>query len=153
MAMPRNRMNMINAPYPQATPNGEAEEDLGKFYMIEVVLITAAGSGATVNTTPSEPIGPDDFIWEELGADWNSSNGKWKIKITDDGEGQPFSPGYVEVGGLVGSTEREPYKLRHPWRFKGGGAIMVEAINNGSAGDTLSLQFIGKRMTGRGQPQ
>ena len=141
MSLPGNRINALR----------NAEDKRGKFYVIEVVLITAAGAGATVNTTPSEPIGPDEFLWEELGADWDDTNGKWKIKITDDGDGQPFMPGYVEVQGLVGAAEREPYKLRHPWRFRGGSAIMVEAVNNGTGGDTLSLQFIGKRYTERGQ--
>lgn len=149
MSIPRNRIR--NAGINKKPPAGE--DDLGKFYVIEVVLTTAAGAGATVNTTPSQTIGPDEFLWEELGADWVTTTGKWKIKITDDGESQPFSPGYVEVQGLVGSTERQPYVLKHPWRFKGGSAIMVEAINNGTGGDTLSLQFIGKRFTKRGQIQ
>lgn len=143
MSAPGNQMNAI--------PN--ADDKRGKFYVIEVTLITAAGAGATVNTTPSEPIGPDEFLWEQLGADWDATNGNWSIKITDDGDGQPFMPGYVKVQGLVGATEREPYNLRHPWRFRGGSAIMVEARNDGAAGDTLCLQFIGKRFTQRGQIQ
>lgn len=143
MSMPGNRINAVQ----------NDDDKRGKFYVIEVVLTTAAGAGATVNTTPSEPIGPDEFLWEELGADWITTTGDWSIKITDDGDGQPFMPGYVKVQGLVGATEREPYKLRHPWRFRGGSAIMVEAVNDGTGGDTLSLQFIGKRYTQRGQIQ
>lgn len=149
MSLPRNRIR--NAGMNNRPPAGDG--DLGKFYIIEVVLTTALGAGATVNTTPSESIGPDKFLWEELGADWDDTAGKWKVKITDDGESQPFMPGYVEVQGLVGAAEREPYKLKHPWMFAGGSAIMVEAINNGVAGDTLCLQFIGKRYQTRGQPR
>lgn len=122
--------------------NGEV---LGHFYQIQIEL--TAGPGVTVTTTPSQPIGSVPFVWEELGGAWDASNGDWDIRITDDGMNRPFSPHRIKVSTLLGSTEREPYKLRTPWTFPAGGGILIEAQNRHATGtDTLTLTFIGRRL-------
>lgn len=116
----------------------------GKFYMVQLKLTAAAG--ASVSTSPAEPIGSLPFRWEELGAFWDDSNGIWSVKITDNGNDQAFSAGKISVDALIGSADRDPYILKHPYLFAGGSSIMVEATNDGGAGDTLTLLFIGKRL-------
>lgn len=113
------------------------------FYVIEVEL-TAATLTAT-STTPAAQIGSFPFVWEELGAYWNTTNGDWQIRISDNGANQFFSSSEIKVESLVG-VEQRPYELRTPWRFEAGSGIMVEATNDGGATDTLFLAFIGKRL-------
>lgn len=115
-----------------------------RFYTIPVTL--TAGTLATTTTTPAVAIGALPFRWEELGADWNATNGDWSIRITDMGDDKSFSPARVKVAGLCGASEREPYKLPVPWTFKPGSAIHVEGYNAGGATDTLELLFIGRRL-------
>jgi len=124
--------------------NQNAEEILGHFYQMQIEL--TAGTGVTVTTTPSQPIGSVPFVWEELGAAWNATNGDWDIRITDDGMNRSFSPHRIKVSTLLGSTERAPYKLSSPWTFPAGGGILVEAQNRGTGTDTLTLTFIGRRL-------
>jgi len=116
------------------------------FYTVEITLTTAAGGGAAVSTAPAKPIGSFPFIWEELGGYWDESNGDWQVRISDNGANQFFGADQFPVACLLGNADREPYVLKTPWRFEAGSAIMVEAINNGSAGDTLYLLFIGHRL-------
>lgn len=124
---------------------GNNGEVLGHFYEIQIEL--TAGPGVTVTTTPSQPIGAIPFVWEELGASWDASAGDWDIRITDDGMNRAFSPHRIKVSTLLGSTERAPYKLATPWTFSAGGGIMIEAQNRHASGtDTLTLNFIGRRL-------
>lgn len=116
----------------------------GKFYMIQLTLTAAAG--ASVSTLPAEPIGAQPFRWEELGAFWDDAKGIWTIKVTDNGNDEAFSSGKISVDAVIGSADRDPYILKHPYLFTGGSSIMVEATNDGSAQDTLTLVFIGKRL-------
>lgn len=117
----------------------------GHFFQIQVEL--TAGPGVTVTTAPSVPIGSMPFVWEELGAAWDATNGDWDIRITDDALNRSFSPHRIKVSTVLGSTERAPYRLGVPWLFGGGSAIMVEAQNRHATGtDTLTLTFIGRRI-------
>jgi len=113
------------------------------FYVIEVEL-TAATVTAT-STTPAAQIGSFPFVWEELGAYWNTTNGDWQIRVSDNGANQFFSSMEFNIATLVG-VEQKPYELRTPWRFEAGSGIMVEATNDGTGTDTLHLLFIGKRL-------
>lgn len=113
------------------------------FFIIEVEL-TAAAAAAT-STLPALQIGSYPFVWEELGAYWNTTNGDWQIRISDNGANQYFSTMECKVAGLVG-VEQKPYELRTPYTFLPGSGIMVEATNDGGAPDTLFLSFIGKRL-------
>lgn len=115
-----------------------------RFYAINVSL--TAATGASVTTSPAVQIGALPFLWEALGADWDDSNGTWDIKITDNGADRAFSADKFPVAGLLGSTEREPYKLLVPYQFAAGSSIMVEATNSGSGTDTLKLVFVGRRL-------
>ena len=114
-----------------------------QFYQIQIQLTAATGASAT--TTPAEQIGSFPFRWEELGADWDDSNGDWDIRISDTGGNRFFSPHQIKVKALVG-LEKQPYELKHPYVFAWGSGIMVEAKNNGSATDTLTLVFVGARL-------
>jgi hypothetical protein len=114
-----------------------------RFYVIPVVL--TAGAATAVQTTPAEPVGAYPFIWEELGAFWDTTNGLWTIRISDNGANNFFSSVQWQIATLVGVDQR-PYELKVPWRFEPGSGIMVEALNSGGAGDTLTLLFIGRRL-------
>ena len=127
--------------------NGGFIQELGKFYIIRAQLTAAAG--ASVSTTPAEQVGPFPFRWEELGAVWDDTKGDWRVKITDNGENETFMGEQVKVAGLIGSSDKAPYRLRKPHVFGGGSAIMVEATNDGSDADTLELLFIGTRLPAR----
>ncbi len=117
--------------------------EIGNFYVIEVEL--TAGAGAATSTLPAEPIGGMPFVWEELGAFWNTTNGDWQIRISDNSANRYFSSMEVKVAGMVG-IEQKPYELKTPYTFQPGSAIMVEGTNDGGAGDTLFLSFLGKRL-------
>lgn len=114
------------------------------FYIIEVELTAAAGAATT--TLPAQQIGDKPFVWEELGAFWNTTNGDWQVRISDNAANQYFSSMEVKVAGMVG-VEQKPYELKTPYTFLPGSAIMVEATNDGGALDTLFLSFIGKRLS------
>ena len=139
---------------PAARPVAPRPEPVSEetIYMIQIAL--TAGAGISVTTMPAEPVGGFPFRWQQLGANWNISgavppDGLWSIRINDTATQRFFSPGFINVGALLGSVEREPYKLENPFIFPANSAIMIEAINNGAGGDTLTLVFIGKRI-GRG---
>ena len=119
----------------------------GSLYMV-VASLTAATTAST-STQPSVTVGSMPFIWTELGAHFNETNGDWDIKITDDGKDQAFSSEKVPLIALVGD-DKQPYPIPFPHVFDGGSAIMVEGTNNGSGTDTLKLLFIGKRVENGG---
>ena len=114
-----------------------------QFYKIQVQLTAAAGE--TDSTTPAVPIGSFPFRWEELGADWDDTKGVWSIRISDVSQDKSFSADKVNVKAFVG-VEKQAYELRHPWTFAGGSAISVEATNDGTDSDTLTLVFLGARL-------
>ena len=114
-----------------------------RFYVIRIDL-TAAAATAT-QTTPAQPVGSFPFVWEELGSFWDTTNGLWTIRISDNAANNFFSADQFQIGALAGVDQR-PYELKVPWRFESGGGIMVEAFNAGPAPDTLSLLFIGRRI-------
>lgn len=120
------------------------DQERGYEFMIKVEL--TAASGASVVSSPAVLVGSIPFAWEELGAHWDTSNGDWDLKITDNGDNTAFSADKVPLIALVGD-DKQPYVLKHPWIFSGGSSIYVEATNNGSGTDTLKLLFIGKRLT------
>lgn len=113
------------------------------FYLFEIEL--TAGAGLTTSTLPAQSIGSYPFVWQELGAYWDTTNGDWQIRISDNSANQYFSSMECKIAGLVG-VEQKPYELRTPYTFLPGSGIMVEATNDGGAGDTLFLSFIGKRL-------
>lgn len=113
------------------------------FYVIEVEL--TAATGAAISTTPAQQVGSIPFVWEQLGAYWNTTDGDWQVRISDNGANQFFSSMEFKVAGLIG-VEQKPFELPVPWTFLPGSAIMVEATNDGSGTDTLFLSFIGKRI-------
>ena len=115
-----------------------------QFYQIQVQL-TATASGGTATTTPAAPIGSYPFRWEELGADWDDAKGDWSVRISDISGDKYFSSEKVNVSALVG-VDKQAYELKHPWTFGAGSAIMVEATNDGSDTDTLTLLFVGARL-------
>lgn len=124
--------------------NQEAITPIENQYFIAVQL--TAGAGVSVTTMPAKTVGSLPFVWEGLGAKWNSSNGDWDIRIIDNGSDLSFSAEKVSVESLLGGSDKTPWKLDHPHTFAGGSSIMVEATNNGSGEDTLKLTFIGKRI-------
>lgn len=113
------------------------------FYVIEVEL--TAGTLTATSTLPAAQIGSTPFVWEQLGAYWNTTNGDWQVRISDNGANQYFSSMEFKVASLIG-VEQKPFELPVPWRFEAGSGIMVEATNDGGATDTLYLAFIGKRL-------
>lgn len=115
-----------------------------RFYTVKAQL--TAATGASTTTTPAVQIGSQPFLWEELGAYWNDTNGQWDIRILDNGADKAFSAEKIPVEAYVGSPDRGTYPLRKPYQFGGGSSIMVEATNNGSGTDTLKLAFIGRRL-------
>lgn len=117
------------------------------FYVIEIEL--TAATGAAITTTPAQQIGNMPFVWEQLGAYWNTTNGNWQVRISDNGANQFFSPMEFKVAGLIG-VDQKPFELSVPWTFMPGSAIMVEATNDGTGTDTLFLSFIGKRLPNPG---
>jgi len=119
------------------------QEAFEQQYIIPIELPAAAG--ATVTTLPAEPIGTYPFVWEKLGAQWNTANGNWSIRIIDSGLDVAFMPKKVKVQSLVG-TSMKPWELDHPHTFGKGASIMIEATNAGGGADTLYLTFIGKRI-------
>jgi len=123
---------------------GQQNGSRGYFYTIEVQL-TAATLTAT-STSPAKPIGSYPFEWERLGAYWNTTNGDWQIRISDNGANQFFSADEIPINALVGDVDQKPFELPEPWTFDKGSAIMVEATNNGTGTDTLYLLFIGRRL-------
>jgi hypothetical protein len=92
-------------------------------------------------------VGSIAFAWEQLGAHWNTTNGDWQVKISDNGDNTAFSSEKIPLTALVGD-DKQPYILPHPWIFSGGSSIYVEATNNGTGTDILYLVFIGKRLIG-----
>lgn len=118
----------------------------GHEYMINVEI--TATTGASAVNDPITMVGSLPFAWEELGAHWNTTDGDWEIKITDNGDATSFSSEKIQLASLVGTDDKQPYVLKHPWIFQGGSSIYVEATNNGSGTDTLYLTFIGKRLVG-----
>lgn len=117
------------------------------FYVIEIELTAATLSAIT--TTPAQQIGSMPFVWEQLGAYWNTTNGDWQVRISDNSANQFFSSMEFKVAGLIGVDQR-PFELPVPWTFMPGSAIFVEATNDGGATDTLFLSFIGKRLPNPG---
>lgn len=113
------------------------------FYIYEIELTAATLSAIT--TAPAEPIGSNPFLWERLGAYWNTTNGDWQIRISDNGANKFFSSMEVKVASMIGA-EQKPFELTVPYLFLAGSSIMVEATNDGGATDTLFLSFIGKRL-------
>lgn len=113
------------------------------FYLYEIELTAAAG--AATSTLPAQPIGAYAFVWEELGAYWDTTTGDWQIRISDNSGNQYFSSMECKVGGLLG-IDQKPYELKTPYTFLPGSGIMVEGTNNGAGLDTLFLSFIGKRI-------
>lgn len=113
------------------------------FYVIEIELTAAAG--AAISTAPAQAIGSEPFVWEQLGAYWDTTNGDWQVRISDNGANKFFSSMQWKVAALIGVDQR-PFELSVPWTFMPGGAIMVEATNDGAGLDTLFLSFIGKRL-------
>ena len=116
-------------------------------YIIQVEL--TADAGQSTSTVPVVAIGSFPFRWEQLGASWNDTNGDWDVRIRDASKDYAFSPGFVTVSTLVGSTDKKPFPLDHPHVFGAGSGIMIEAKNNGSGTDTLKLAFIGERLPQR----
>lgn len=116
-------------------------------YIIQVEL--TADTGQSTSTMPATAIGSFPFRWEQLGASWNTTNGDWDVRIRDASKDYAFSPGFVTVSTLVGSTDKKPWPLDHPHTFGAGSGIMIEAKNNGSGTDTLKLAFIGQRLPQR----
>ena len=137
-------MQNVNAIKRAGNISALIDQEAGHEYMIVVEL--TAGTGASVVSSPAVLVGSIPFAWEELGAHWNTTNGDWEIKISDNGDNTAFSADKVPLTGLVGD-DKQPYVLKHPWIFSGGSSIYVEATNNGSGTDTLYLLFIGKRLT------
>lgn len=121
-----------------------ADAQPGHEYMIDVELTATSGSSAV--NDPIALVGALPFVWEELGAHYNESDGDWEIKITDMSDNVAFSPNKIQLISLVGDN-KQPYVLKHPWVFSAGSSISVEGTNNGSGTDTLHLTFIGKRLT------
>ena len=121
-----------------------AGNGINEFFYIYEIELTAATATAT-STAPAEPIGSYPFIWESLGAWWNTTNGNWQIKISDNAAQKFFSSMEVKVASMVG-VDQKPFDLPVPYRFEPGSGIMVEATNDGSGTDTLFLSFIGKRI-------
>jgi len=117
------------------------------FYVIEIELTAAAGAATT--TTPAQQIGSQPFVWEQLGAYWDTTTGDWQVRISDNSANQFFSSMEIKVGGLIGVDQR-PFELSVPWTFMPGSAIFVEATNDGAGLDTLFLSFIGKRLPNPG---
>lgn len=113
------------------------------FFVIEVELTAAAG--AATSTLPALQIGSYPFVWEELGAYWDTTTGDWQVRISDNGANLYFSTMEFKVGGLLG-IEQKPYELKTPYTFLPGSGIMVEGTNDGAGLDTLFLSFIGKRL-------
>lgn len=112
-------------------------------YIIQTEL--TADAGQSTSTVPVVGIGSFPFLWEQLGASWGS-DGDWDVRIRDSSKDYAFSPGFVTVSTLIGSTDKHPWPLEHPHRFDAGSGIMIEAKNNGSGTDTLKLAFIGQRL-------
>jgi hypothetical protein len=112
-------------------------------YIIQVEL--TADAGQSTSTMPATAIGSYPFRWEHLGATWGT-DGDWDIRIRDASKDYAFSPGFVTVSTLVGSTDKKPWPLDHPHVFGAGSGIMIEAKNNGAGTDTLKLAFIGQRL-------
>lgn len=137
-------MQNVNAIKRAGNISALIDQEAGHEYMIVVEL--TAGTLASVVSSPAVLVGSIPFAWEELGAHWNTTNGDWEIKISDNGDNTAFSADKVPLTALVGD-DKQPYQLRHPWIFSGGSSIYVEATNNGSGTDTLYLLFIGKRLT------
>lgn len=136
----RNQNGMKQAPNLAALVDAEP----GHEYMIAVELTATSGSSAA--NDPITLVGSLPFRWEELGANWNTTNGDWDVKITDLSNNVAFSSTKIKLISLVGD-DKQPYELKHPWIFSAGSSIFVEATNKGTGTDTLYLVFIGKRLT------
>lgn len=120
---------------------GANNEAIGRFYCIPVELTADADD----TDTEVAQIGPFPFRWLALCGVWGD-DGDWSVRIADDATDLPFSPNYIPVEALLGSTEREPYDIPTPYTFGGGSAIGIEAKNDGTGTDTLKLVFVGERL-------
>lgn len=118
-----------------------------RFFCIPIRIPATGTLAAGSSTTVTRTIGSLPLRWEQLGGTW--SGGDMEIRITDDGADKSFMPDRISVEALLGSTEREPYQLDHPWVFQGGSSITVEVANvHASEAGSLRLVFVGQRLMG-----
>lgn len=127
-----------------ANPQQPGQALADHLYIVPVTL--TAGTLATVTTTPAISIGSMPFLWEAIGAEWNTTNGQWFIRIRDASQDKSFMPARISVDAWIGD-DKQPIDLKYPWLFGANSAIIVEAYNAGTGTDTLYLVFIGKRLT------
>ena len=111
-------------------------------YVIPTSLTVNGGSQGT--TSPSVQVGSFDFICTDI--NFYSATQAFTVLIQDQGTSHAFMPSEVHYFTLI-RADREPWRLRVPYRFQGNGAIYLSATNLASSGsDTLYVTLIGYRV-------
>ena len=108
-----------------------------------VIPITSAStlSGATWMLTPSQSIGPFNFVWTRLSIQTSVADAIWSIMIKDEASAENFMYAVVRSNLLV-PDDSHMVDIVRPYVFKAFSTIYVEATNQ-SADGILYMAFHG----------
>lgn len=109
-----------------------------------VFPITSSAVAAATEWTlsPSQAVGPFNFVWQRISIQTSVSGGIWSIMIKDAGASEQFMYAATRSNLLV-PDDSHMVDLVRPWVFKAHTAIEVIATNNGGAEDILYLALHG----------